>query len=87
MVGGLQNWEQSLEERAAAWQAAMDFMGLECQVAVAVVDGIKLRITAAGKDEEPANAFIQEVIGRFPMGKYELEQQMIADTLMKYRKK
>lgn len=87
MVGGLQNWDQTLEERAAAWQAAMDFMGLECKVVVVVVDGRKLSITAAGKDEELANAFIQEVRSRFPMGKYEREQQMIIGALVKYRQK
>ncbi|GEM_PF-4396906 len=88
LVCGLQNFGQPLEEYAEAWQKAMDFMGFSCEVSAVVInDGKSLLITAAGKDEKQANLFIKEVRGKFPMGKYELERQMVAEALIKYAKK
>ncbi|MCX6758160.1 MAG: hypothetical protein NTX14_00445 [Candidatus Nealsonbacteria bacterium] len=88
LVSGLQNFGQPLEEYADAWQKAMDFMGFDCEVSAAIIDyGKSLLITAAGKDEAQANLFIKEVREKFPMGKYELERQMVAKALIKYAKK
>jgi hypothetical protein len=88
LVSGLQNFGQSLEEYADAWQKAMDFMGFDCKVSAVMINGGKsLLIMAVGKDEKQANLFIKEVRDKFPMGKYELERQMVAEALIKYAKK
>jgi len=88
LVSGLQNFGQPLEEYADAWQKAMDFMGLDCRVSAAIINnGKSLLITVGGKDEKQANLFIGDVRGKFPMGKYELERQMVAKALVQYAKK
>ena len=85
MAVGLQDFGQSFEERAAAWQSAMNFVGLDCKVSVADKD-CSLVIYAEGPDEEKGNQLICEILDQYPIGKFELEREMVKGVLGKYKK-
>ena len=81
LLNGLQGWGQTVAERIKAWQDAYEFMGLSVKL------GANDRVfTFEGADGLTAKTFMTDVIGQFPLGKFEAEVAMIEEMLDRYKK-